>query len=92
MTTEASAALVAPKPRVDIEPVVEAIRVIAEFNRLDLAKVSLFMDGVPLPIVAGALENFRFTGLSNKDFLSRDWWTGKPTGVTQMFITGEKDA
>ncbi len=61
--------------QVAIEPIREAMRVLAEFNRLDLASIILTEGGKPIPGVTPALiEGFRFVGLSNKEFVDMEWW------------------
>lgn len=65
------------KPIVPIEPILHAIAVIAEFNRLNLAEVTLHQNGEPIPgVTPEVVRRFRVTGLANKDFLVAEFWNG----------------
>lgn len=55
--------------RVDTEQIEAALRVLDDFNRLDLKEVEFFTNGVKINIDPHAVEQFRFTGLSNKTFV-----------------------
>ena len=63
--------------QVPIEPIQQATAVIDEFNRLDLSKVVLTEGGKPLPVTAKMLEEFRFVGFTNKNFVELRWWEGE---------------
>jgi hypothetical protein len=47
---------------------------IAQFNRADLKTLTLFENGKPLQIPPEAFDTFRFTGLSNKEFVGLEFW------------------
>jgi hypothetical protein len=55
--------------RIDVETIELALRVLGDLNRLDLRDVDFYRDGEPVPVTAEQLDEFKFTGLSNRDFV-----------------------
>lgn len=62
------------KELIDIRSVIEALKVIAEFNALDLSDHVLFDGEDLIPTTDEMIEEFKFTGLSNKDFIQLEFW------------------
>lgn len=60
------------KTVVNVEDILAAHEVIAAFNRLDLREVELRRSGQPIAVTGKQLEDFRFTGLNNRDFILMD--------------------
>jgi len=66
------------KTIVDIEEIKEALDVIAEFDKLNLNEVELHENGEPIQIPEGYLEEFKFCGLCNRNFIEMEWWKIPP--------------
>lgn len=62
------------KKVVDISALKLALQIIANFNALNLHNVELVDNGVPINVTPEMIDNFKFTGLSNKDFVAMEWW------------------
>lgn len=56
------------KQLVDVDTIRHAQEVLDNFNRLDLEDCAFFDNG-RVTVPPGAIERFRMTGLSNKDFV-----------------------
>ncbi len=75
------------KKIVHIEAVKLALHVLADFNALDLTQVELYENEKLLPITPEILDDFRFCGLSNRDFVERRWWQeGGPDGIARLMF------
>jgi hypothetical protein len=59
-------------PCIPVEPIEQAIEVLSNFNKLKLKDIQLTRGGVPFPMKH--LDNFRFTGLSNKNYVDMAWY------------------
>lgn len=59
----------AMRRRIDVETIELALRVIGDLNRLDLHAVDFYRDGELVPVTAEQIDEWRFTGLSNRDFV-----------------------
>lgn len=71
------------KPRVSIDEVANAHKLLVEFNRLDLRNVVLTENGKVLQIPPEKLEEWHFIGMSNDAFVeSRFWETEWSESVT----------
>lgn len=55
--------------RIDVETIELALRVLGDLNRLDLCDVDFYRDGKLVPVTAAEIDEFKFTGLSNRDFV-----------------------
>lgn len=66
------------KRRIDIETIDLAHAVLADLNRLDLRDVEFYSGGVLIPVTAEHLDEFRVTGLSNRDFVRMRMWETEP--------------
>lgn len=64
------------KTRVDIEDIryINAKRV--EINMLNLQDIVFYENGKPVEISEKVLEDFRYTGLSNIDFITSEFYLG----------------
>lgn len=56
---------------VPIEPIQQALKVIEDFNALDLNQVTLTEKGRPISF---ALEGWKFLGLTNKNLVEMRFW------------------
>ncbi len=54
---------------INVEDIQAAWEVLAKFNRLDLHEVELHQNDQVLDISPEIIDRFKFTGLSNKDFI-----------------------
>ncbi len=60
--------------RIDVEDVQQNATERLAFDRPDLCDIEFYYDGKKVAIPEKELEDFRFTGLVNTDFvLNRDW-------------------
>lgn len=59
---------------VDIEELYLAMAVLKRFNLMELKDVELYEDGEMISVAPEAIERFRITGLSNKDFVRVRYW------------------
>lgn len=57
------------KTRVDVEDVLRIDKERRKINRISLEDIEWYENGVKLDISNEVLENFRFTALSNMDFI-----------------------
>jgi len=62
------------KQIVNIEAIKLARQVFREFNRLDLSQVELYENGKPLPVTSDMIDEFKFCGLNNENFVDMRWW------------------
>ena len=65
------------KEHIDIESIRLALRVLAHFDKIDLENVELHENGIPLHYAGDKiqiLDNFKFTGLSNRSFVDMQFW------------------
>ena len=69
--------------RMDIEEIQELIERMSAFNRLPLSEVEWHKGGVKLDVPANFIEDFKFTGLSNKCFVEMEFWRG-PSSVEEL--------
>lgn len=62
------------KHRIDLETIELAVTVLAHLNRLDLRDIEFWRDGKPVDPqpTEQQIDDFKFTGLSNRDFAT--WW------------------
>lgn len=74
---------------VPIEPVQAAIETLSQFNKLDLSQVTLTEAGQPIVVDAKLMEDFDYTGLSNKDFVALEWWKPENHSLTEYPPKGE---
>lgn len=56
--------------KINIEEILEAQARRGEINSTDIKEIEWYLDGVKLSIPAETLEEWRFTGLSNTDFVN----------------------
>lgn len=54
------------------EPIEAALKTLRDFNKLDLSKVQLTKNDRNIKM--NNLEEFRYTGLSNKDYIRLRFW------------------
>jgi hypothetical protein len=82
------------KTRVDIEKIKAAQDVINAFNHLALNEVEFFENGEQVQIPDGVIDEYRFTGLNNRDFITMGFYTGNPDPgrVTFMCFNKKDDA
>lgn len=59
--------------RVDVETVMRIYEERRAINSIPLEEVEWYKDGKPMEIRPGAVEDFKFTGLSNTDFILCDY-------------------
>ncbi len=62
------------KIQVSIDRVRELIDELAALNALPLESIEWTLGGVPMAIPPSPIREFRFTGLSNKDFVAYEFW------------------
>jgi hypothetical protein len=62
--------------RVDVERVRELMAGLAEINALPFDEIEWFEHGEQLAVSAEDARDFRFCGLSNKNFVEFEWWLG----------------
>jgi hypothetical protein len=55
---------------VEINDILQALKDRRDFNRLDLSEVEFTKDGEPVAFTAEELDEWKFTGLSNVDFIA----------------------
>lgn len=58
----------------DITKLRAALKVVEEFNRLDLSNMDLNDYGKPIQVSAECLDEWRVIGLSNKEFVELEFW------------------
>lgn len=56
--------------KINIEEILEAQARRGEINSTDIKEIEWYLDGVKLSIPDETLEEWRFTGLSNTDFVN----------------------
>ena len=59
---------------IDIEDIDRIIKARQEFNKLDLADVEFYQDGIKLDIPKEVIGEFKFTGLSPISFVEIRYW------------------
>ena len=60
--------------KVNIEYILEIERKRQEFNRMDLGKVNFFKDGKKVNISQEIIDEYKFTGLNNMDFITTGFY------------------
>jgi hypothetical protein len=63
------------KPQYSVERIQSLLAELAEFNSHSLADVVLTQNGLPLPIPAEVLDEWRVVGMSNQCFVEIEYWT-----------------
>lgn len=64
------------KTRVDIEDIKYITSKRLEINMLDLRDIVFYENGKPVEISKKAIDDFMFTGLSNIDFITSEFYLG----------------
>ncbi len=59
---------------INIEDIKKAHDVLTDLNRCALADITFCEDGVPVEIDPKLLKDFKFLGLSNKDFITTGFY------------------
>lgn len=59
---------------IDVEKVHRLRRQMMEFNKLDLADISLRKGDAPLPVTPEIIDQWRVIGLSNVSFVELEFW------------------
>jgi hypothetical protein len=59
-----------PRTKYNVAKLVYALGVIKEFNGIKLEELDFYIDDKPLTVKEGAVEEFRFVGLSNVEFVT----------------------
>ena len=60
--------------RIDIERVRELLEAIAEINRAPLEEIEVYENGEKVDIPTVCLEDWKFTGLGNINFIEMEPW------------------
>jgi hypothetical protein len=60
--------------RIDIEKIRALREELRAFNRLPLDEVEFYENGKPMNIPPSIVEEFKFTGLNNADFIDTEFW------------------
>lgn len=66
--------------RVDIEEFNEHLNYFKRINRDDIKELTIFENGIEVEINPSYKNEFRLTGLSNKDFVEMRFWENKIEG------------
>ncbi len=61
--------------RINIEDVLEAVRIRSLINSKDLKDIEFYKEGIPVRIDLTVLEEWDFTGLHNIDFITMSDWS-----------------
>lgn len=67
--------------KINLEEFDELIARFREINKAPLDELEIYQDGVRVVIPPKALEDYRFTGLSNRDFLEMRYWESPDDGT-----------
>lgn len=67
--------------RINLEEVDALINRLREINNVPLNELEIYENGERVTIAPKALEDFRFTGLSNRDFLEVRYWESSDDGT-----------
>lgn len=60
--------------KVDIEKLIEAKKVLTDFNKLDLKDVELYENGIKINLNEEILNEISFTGLNNSDLIIYEFY------------------
>jgi hypothetical protein len=60
--------------RVDVERILALKAELREINNVDLKDIEFFQNGEPLKISPLAVEDFRFIGMNNTDFITSGFY------------------
>lgn len=63
-----------PKVRLDVELVKDLIDRISQINSYDIEQIDWYKDGIKLNIPEELINEFKFTGLSNKEFIGLNYY------------------
>jgi hypothetical protein len=73
--------------KINVEEIIEQERRRREINRLELSEIEWFKDGVKLEVDPEDIEEWRFIGLSNVQFVTSCLFPAEDLGLGISIIT-----